>query len=79
MSSYTRIEIAGGRDALLRHFSDPQLQRKFAWSRGCRPCPGIIGEMALDVVEAGAFAYFQIELLGGTVCRAPGHSGIGGK
>jgi len=24
-------------------------------------------------------AYFQIELLGGTVCRAPGHSGIGGK
>ena len=24
-------------------------------------------------------ASFQIELLGGTVCRAPGHSGIGGK
>ena len=24
-------------------------------------------------------AYFQIELLGGTVCRAPGHTGIGGK
>ena len=24
-------------------------------------------------------AYFQIELLGGTVCRAPGHRGIGGK